>query len=313
MRICVSLAVHPRRRKAIGQTASQPFQHLWIYCCHLGLDEDVGHLSLNEGIPDIILGEVEIAGCFWGSLSAPLSVSMFDPCPFRGGIMLLGCSSASTCIGTYASIIFKMSNARGSFSLLQKYVFSLCGSPAGSWCLAATHVANPCCRAAVLPCVSMVARSANAWASGRNNAGLLKPALKGSQDHHHHHHHHHILMGCIHMFLMWSSRSSRQASPASSCGRRFRNASSLAGARHGICATFMQLVPPIDGNILMGKWWETQGVVEYTVYPRYFQTISTEFLWGFVRILKGESFNDGGLRTVEVGRSLLPPDFAIFE
>jgi hypothetical protein len=41
---------------------------------------------------------------------------------------------------------------------------------------------------------------------------LLKPALKGSQDHHHHHHHHHhhILMGCIHMFLMWSSRSSRQ-------------------------------------------------------------------------------------------------------
>ena len=132
MRICVSLAVHPRRRKAIGETASQPFQHLWIYCCHLGLDEDVGHLSLNEGIPDIILGEVEIAGCFWGSLSAPLSVSMFDPCPFRGGIMLLGCSSASTCIGTYASIIFKMSNARGSFSLLQKYVFSLCGSPAGS-------------------------------------------------------------------------------------------------------------------------------------------------------------------------------------
>lgn len=116
-RIGVSLAVHPRRRKAIGQTASQPFQHLWIKMAVTWVwMKMLTYLSLNEGIPDIILGEVEIAGCFWGSLSAPLSVSMFDPCPFRGGTMLLGCSCASTCIGPYVSIIFKMSNDRGSFS-----------------------------------------------------------------------------------------------------------------------------------------------------------------------------------------------------
>ena len=161
----------------------------------------------------------------------------------------------------------------------------------------------------------MVARSANAWASGRNNAGLLKPALKGSQDHHHHHHHHHHYSDGLypHVPHVIITLIPTRLAPPPAAGRCFRNASSLAGARHGICATFMRLVPPIDGNILMGKWWETQGVVEYTVYPRYFQTISTEFLWGFVRILKGESFNDGGLRTVLVGRSLLPPDFAIFE